>query len=1279
MLGHIPYTNKSYSSIIYEIYERAKYATSFNPFNTAAIKELARTEFINLKNQLIDDVDIVSMLKNNVKSYTSDDEGNTQTLQFLLESVSPFERYSYYKDQLPTISYIQNGLNKDFDLLKYDKRKDEVTNNVTYDEVTGFLNNHQPEDYRTKIYPFNSSTYLSYLGKTKLSKGDLQLNGILKVNSPDDFITSPISGSIWVKKSATNLFDNKIEIDGQYKHILNTPYFHKQLYDEFTKSYPQEKYVGSSYLLLNSLPFVDLDDTIEYDTVDPSDGTNKKTILVSTILREIASSHYIPYHLILKWGSIYHRYKKWILEGIDIIDGITTPIDGDLFFDQNTRLEFTGLTENKSIKRSDASDVGFHPYYETVFHQIVNGYGFFDANNAVQTYSDSISTNLNIQYYQEPVGFTDGLRSWASVIDNSKVNSGDKRYTILPTNGNVNINASDFVYAEQENFRILWGIGTEYNGENYLDYSGATFPTYGEYFKTFNNTYSLSDNFRKVFDLIATFKPEILDTFELAFLDFASEKLNEEIPYKPYDTEYTKFQDLLKAIVSVPKTENEATDIQEILKTIKDKQVKNLIQITNDILSKNNLLKLILSNPREYSDYVFGGFTNIDVQNFSVNAYNPTQLTLENQSYIELYMGEDLDGYYEEFFSINNIELSEENVLQFRSLIQIYAGWRKDVESVPTKEKFVEYIKNNIVLPSERIIGSRRYKNPSERLADFLNTLIERIQSNDFIIPDNNGQSYIELGYNDDPVKLELYNYFKSFNDKWIAGNSIGQRTLMEEFLFLDKANRDIGDSVYIDMTKLIRLREPGNENINLFSAISLLVQDTGFDIRALPSYVNFYGTNFGNTSRITPSRTIARNMFGTFLEVDVQDSSPKIILQYIGPTSKHLELSDINNKYRYKNDGCDIGNINKNPIIVAPDVFTKQDFSKSNKVVAFEVSFGDQNQSIFKNVELDQSSIKNTSESFHVLERLGKSETGESTAQVDIGLWDIYRQSSYQCQVTCMGNMMIQPTMYFYLKNIPLFRGSYWITEVSHEIKPNNINTTFKGTRIPSASLPNPEDSFLASYRTLFDKLIRKATLQVKKDQEISGQERTIITPEGARIYEVPTTPPGWKVVQVSGISSFGVKYNGSKDERYIVKIRKSSGNMGDWLYGKVVEIGGRNYPVDISTSMSIISRIGPNVTWREIDDNDDFYITKFYFNEISPDSIYNDFKVTEFISGKEAANSNPNIHTIPSNFDFQNNKYSGPISVGPSVSGYGIGLSSGLMTKLNLYDGEYVLFRMR
>ena len=83
------------------------------------------------------------------------------------------------------------------------------------------------------------------------------------------------------------------------------------------------------------------------------------------------------------------------------------------------------------------------------------------------------------------------------------------------------------------------------------------------------------------------------------------------------------------------------------------------------------------------------------------------------------------------------------------------------------------------------------------------------------------------------------------------------------------------------------------------------------------------------------------------------------------------------------------------------------------------------------------------------------------------------------------MGNVMIQPTMYFYLKNIPMFKGSYWITEVSHSIKSNTITTTFSGARIPYTSLPDPKDSFISSYRVLFDRMASKAQSILKQNEK--------------------------------------------------------------------------------------------------------------------------------------------------------------------------------------------------
>ncbi len=54
-----------------------------------------------------------------------------------------------------------------------------------------------------------------------------------------------------------------------------------------------------------------------------------------------------------------------------------------------------------------------------------------------------------------------------------------------------------------------------------------------------------------------------------------------------------------------------------------------------------------------------------------------------------------------------------------------------------------------------------------------------------------------------DLTKRDLWESFKATNDKWISGNDFKNKTLFEDVLFLDRASRDIGNKVIIDIYKL--------------------------------------------------------------------------------------------------------------------------------------------------------------------------------------------------------------------------------------------------------------------------------------------------------------------------------------------------------------------------------------------------------------------------------------------------------------------------------------------
>ena len=50
---------------------------------------------------------------------------------------------------------------------------------------------------------------------------------------------------------------------------------------------------------------------------------------------------------------------------------------------------------------------------------------------------------------------------------------------------------------------------------------------------------------------------------------------------------------------------------------------------------------------------------------------------------------------------------------------------------------------------------------------------------------------------------------------------------------------------------------------------------------------------------------------------------------------------------------------------------------------------------------------------------------------------------------------MMLQPTQYFQIENVPLFNGAYITLSVEHNIEPNKMTTSISGTKILKYPVP--------------------------------------------------------------------------------------------------------------------------------------------------------------------------------------------------------------------------------
>jgi hypothetical protein len=126
-----------------------------------------------------------------------------------------------------------------------------------------------------------------------------------------------------------------------------------------------------------------------------------------------------------------------------------------------------------------------------------------------------------------------------------------------------------------------------------------------------------------------------------------------------------------------------------------------------------------------------------------------------------------------------------------------------------------------------------------------------------------------------------------------------------------------------------------------------------------------------------------------------------------------------------------------------------------NDTVKGFTVSFAKQNQTMFTSIDLNTNEHKETNESLAILSEIAQDQSASSPVPKGQNLYSTYEQRSYNCNVQGYGNVMIQPTQYFILENVPMFNGAYLILKVEHSVTPNKMTTGFMGVRIRSN--PNP------------------------------------------------------------------------------------------------------------------------------------------------------------------------------------------------------------------------------
>jgi hypothetical protein len=699
-------------------------------------------------------------------------------------------------------------------------------------------------------------------------------------------------------------------------------------------------------------------------------------------------------------------------------------------------------------------------------------------------------------------------------------------------NGNMKVELSNNPSLFNGSVRLFWNI-PQYG---WFDNSKLKKNNPETYLKTILNEQKDQQNFlisgddqdyTNFEELFTTFNTQTLDYFESEFLNYGRSVYDyvDTLPEnKTYEIESTNnetnpdgttslesdkgfknfhyfMRELLK--VGVPTGSSPETKLESIIQSQNDNFQKLLTSFMNyDVAFKHGnpsnfdrrlfltFSTRFIEDPIIYSRYEFG---NLPPQ---VSLQGSQQQNPETWKALLFYVGEssipeleykNSGSYITDFFIDLNVQFNEKNVKDFAPLIKIYASEKLKDNSLDYK-KFYSLM-DNYFIQSDTYINN------------VINTMLPyvRKQLPNIIVTaaDESNRAPLEAGYTEQ-TRTELWDTFKSLNDTWISGFDFNNKTLFEDVMLVDRASRDLGDKILVDIFEIQDLIQGGNYKNTLLDMITTILVQNNFQHFMLPSFVNFYNvqdTQKNPTPRPEGTLDFANTLFGTFLNVDYRESSPKFLCYYTNPGSQYPEMKD-NPDFKYRDDAFDLRRASDNPLV--ENQTNKTDWDKSNKVVGFNIDFGRQNQQVFKSFNVAQDAGKPTSESLEMLNQMANSQRNRRTTTQSVSLYNVYKNRSYKCTIEMLGCALIQPMMYFNLRNVPMFSGPYMITSIQHDISQGEFNTTFDGTRQSIFALPKI-DNFLQSLNvkilsTIQEKYEQREKQNKNKSENIKSQQENIL-----------------------------------------------------------------------------------------------------------------------------------------------------------------------------------------
>ena len=572
--------------------------------------------------------------------------------------------------------------------------------------------------------------------------------------------------------------------------------------------------------------------------------------------------------------------------------------------------------------------------------------------------------------------------------------------------------------------------------------------------------------YSKIDEVFSIFEKRILDLFEEHFLNFSKSKYDYiNITKTPQGTpaaedsiliKYRNFQLLATELFKVPESVFISENISDnAITAIKDKQLELVYDLLNKFINYDVLFDN--GNPSFYNKRIFYSLTSLPlVDKIVPKSYNldtPYSLPSLNGTTT---LAQSQNAYPDEWRALETyVGFSTIPQLEYTNIGSFITDFFIDLDISFSVDNIRDFASCNL------------FKN------DIINTLMPEVLKklpSQVITPQPNKANYTgNIG------RIETWEKVKAFNDKWIAGNDYKENSLFEDFLFIDRASRNIAGEVYCDV---VLWKDKLEDSIlttpdrPLWLMLRELIEASGFTVLDYAGYVNYYDVN-DISVRPNPSNqgstSIANDIFGTFLNVDFRNSKSKMICTFANEASKNLDIPNSD----FRNDVFQINRQSENPLL--ENQSKKQDWGQSNKLVAFNMDIGRFNQGIFTSFDINMNSGQKTAEEIRMLEYTANQAGGINVTPQSQSMYNFYKYRVYTCDVSMMGNALIQPKMYFNLRNVPMFSGPYQIQNVSHSIGPGSFTTSFSGTRQPVYEI-SAQDSYLQTiYKNFVTPLLNK------------------------------------------------------------------------------------------------------------------------------------------------------------------------------------------------------------